>query len=296
MLKSIESVINELSAKIARKILELNGKPPAAVLLIGGGSLMPGLSEYIAGNLELPKERVGVKGREGLKNILGSEDFSGPFSVTPIGIAVNSLKGTHLSSYKVYINEKPINILAKDKPTVLDALLYAGKSSAEIFGRPGLAKTFTLNGKLVVAKGQMPKPAIISMDGKSADINTPVHDGAVIDFTPAQDGKNASAKVKDYITDTDKMIIKINGRDFLIDPDVKISGRLVPPEEEIPEGASVTIHPKDMILSDIFNLISFKPESMTGKLTMKVNGIDAGFATPIKNNDEIDIFWENIPK
>lgn len=134
------------------------------------------------------------------------------------------------------------------------------------------------------------------MDGKSADTNTPVHDGAVIDFTPAQDGKNASAKVKDYITDTDKMIIKINGRDFLIDPDVKISGRLVPPEEEIPEGASVTIHPKDMILSDIFNLISFKPESMTGKLTMKVNGIDAGFATPIKNNDEIDIFWENIPK
>lgn len=295
LLKSIDSAANELSANIARKILELNGKPPAAVLLIGGGSLMPGLSEHIAGNLELSKERVGVKGREGLKNINGCEDFSGPFSVTPIGIAVNSLKGAHLSSYKVYINEKPINILAQDKPTVLDALLYAGKSSAEIFGRPGLAKTFNLNGKLVIVKGQMPKPATVAMDGKSVELNTPIHDGAVIDFNPAQDGKEASAKIKDYITENDKMFIKINGRDFSIDPIVKISGHLASPEEEIPDDAFVTIEPKDMILSDIFNLISFKPEGMIGKVTIKINGRDAGFASPIKNNDEIDIFWENIP-
>ena len=77
--KSIEPVMNELSVNIARKILELNGKPPAAVLLIGGGSLMPGLSEYIAAHLELSKERVGVKGREGLNNVQGCEDFTGPF-------------------------------------------------------------------------------------------------------------------------------------------------------------------------------------------------------------------------
>lgn len=105
VLLAIDSVIRELSAKIARKIVELNGKAPAAVMLIGGGSILPNLSDYIAGNLELPKERVGVKGREGLKNIHGCEEFSGPFSVTPIGIAVNSLKGAHLSSYKVYIDE-----------------------------------------------------------------------------------------------------------------------------------------------------------------------------------------------
>lgn len=296
LLKSIDSVIKELSANIARKILELNGKPPAAVLLIGGGSLMPGLPECIAGNLELPKERVGVKGREGLKNICGCEEFCGPFSVTPIGIAVNSLNGTHLSSYKVYINEKPINILAQSKPTVLDALLYAGKSSAEIFGRPGLAKTFSINGRPIIVKGEMPNPSIVLMDGKSVDLNAPVHDGAVINFSPAQDGKDAVARLKDFIDDSDKMRIKINGREFLIDPVVKISGQTVSPEEEIPDNAVVTIQPREMILSDIFNLISFKPESMTGKLTMKINGVEAGFASPVTYNDEIDIFWENIPK
>lgn len=296
VLLAIDSVIRELSAKIARKIVELNGKAPAAVMLIGGGSILPNLSDYIAGNLELPKERVGVKGREGLKNIHGCEEFSGPFSVTPIGIAVNSLKGAHLSSYKVYIDEKPINILAQDNPTVLDALLYSGKSSAEIFGRPGLAKTFHLNGKLVIVKGQMPQAATVVMDGRRVDLNTPVQDGAVIKFNPAQDGKMASAKIKDYVTDSDKVFIKINGREFTVEPIAKISGQLASLEDEIPDDAFVTIEPRDMILSDIFNLISFKPESMTGKLTMKINGQDASFTSAVNNNDEIDIYWENMHK
>lgn len=296
IIETISPIINELSAKIARKILELNGKTPAAVLMIGGGSLMPGLPESLAAHLEIPKERVGVKGREGLNDIQGCEDFTGPFSVTPIGIAINSLKGAHLSSYKVYINEKPINILAQDNPTVLNALLYSGKSSAEIFGRPGLAKTFKLNGKLKIVKGEMAKPAIVTMNGKNVDLNEPIKDGAVISFIPAEDGKAGSSKIKEYISDEDRISLKINGRNFIIDPVIKVSGRTMSPEEEIPDDALITIEPRDMILSDVFSIISFKPEGMAGKLVMKINGIDAGFADPIKDNDEIDIYWENLTR
>lgn len=296
IIETISPIINELSAKIARKILELNGKTPAAVLMIGGGSLMPGLPESLAAHLEIPKERVGVKGREGLNDIQGCEDFTGPFSVTPIGIAINSLKGAHLSSYKVYINEKPINILAQDNPTVLNALLYSGKSSTEIFGRPGLAKTFKLNGKLKIVKGEMAKPAIVTMNGKNVDLNEPIKDGAVISFIPAEDGKAGSSKIKEYISDEDRISLKINGRNFIIDPVIKVSGRTMSPEEEIPDDALITIEPRDMILSDVFSIISFKPEGMAGKLVMKINGIDAGFADPIKDNDEIDIYWENLTR
>ena len=57
----------------------------------------------------------------------------------------------------------------------------------------------------------------------------------------------------------------------------------------------ITIKPRDMILSDIFNILSLKPKGVTGRLFMKKNGIDAGFADPLKNNDKIDIYWENIP-
>ena len=99
-IKSVEPTINKLSTNIARKIVELNGKTPAAVICIGGGSLMPGLAEYIAAYLELPKDYAGIRGREGLSFISGCEDFTGPFSVTPIGIAINALEGTHLSFIK----------------------------------------------------------------------------------------------------------------------------------------------------------------------------------------------------
>ena len=79
VIQSIKPTVNKLSANIARKIVELNGKTPAAVLCIGGGSLMPGLAEYLAAYLELSKDRVGVKGREGLGFVIGCEDFTGPF-------------------------------------------------------------------------------------------------------------------------------------------------------------------------------------------------------------------------
>ena len=75
VIDSVNSAVNELSSKIARKIMELNGKAPVAVLCIGGGSLMPGLPEHIAAHLELTKERVGVKGRENLNFVDGNEDF-----------------------------------------------------------------------------------------------------------------------------------------------------------------------------------------------------------------------------
>ena len=49
-----------------------------------------------------------------------------------------------------------------------------------------------------------------------------------------------------------------------------------------------------MILSDIFNQISFEPRDVKGNLVIKINGMPAGFASEVENNDEIDIFWENV--
>lgn len=201
-----------------------------------------------------------------------------------------------MTSYKVYINKKLVNILTQKKPTVFDALVHGGKSAAEIMGRPGLAKTFKLNGKLIVIKGKMAKPAIVTMDGKNVDLKQPIHDGAVIAFKPAIHGEMAEARIKEYIPEDKKTHLKINDRDFTIDPIIEISGQRVSSETKIPDDAIVTMRPRNMILSDVFNIISFNPETIAGKLVMKINGQDAGFADPIKNNDKIDIFWGNMHK
>lgn len=290
---AIKSTIQKLAAKIARKILELNGKPPAAVICIGGGSLMPKVTEYIAYNLELPKQRVGIKGRESIAFIKGNDNLSGPFYITPIGIAVNALSGTYLSFIQVYVNNKPVHILGQNHSTILDALLYTGYSSSQIFGKPGMAKTFTLNGKIKIIRGTMAKPGKVFIDGKKADFDTKIWDKAIIDFTPAEDGKPGRARVKDFITKEYMTNITVNGRDLSIEPIVEVNGKKVDLNYEIPDDAKVVVSKRNMIFSDIFNIISFDIKDVKGNLTMEVNGKKVGFASKIEDGDDIKIHWQN---
>ncbi|MDI3480487.1 MAG: hypothetical protein PWQ97_142 [Tepidanaerobacteraceae bacterium] len=295
ILDAIKTSIYQLSSEIARKIMSLNGKAPAAVICVGGGSLLPGLMESIASQLDLPKERVGIRTRESITFIRGEEELSGPFAVTPLGIAVNALEGTTLSFINVKVNDVTVNLLGQDRPTVLKALLHAGIAPSSVYGLPGMALTFKINGQIKVVKGKMAKPAKIIVNGKKAELDTIISDGDIITFEPAVDGEPGKAKIADYISDEYKMKIKINGRDFDLYPDIIMNGKSASPEEDIIDNASITIKPKDIILSEIFNIIDFKPESMSGKIVMKINGCEAGFASPVKDGDEIDVYWENIP-
>lgn len=295
ILETVKTSTYQLSSEIAQKILGLNGRAPAAVICVGGGSLMPGLMECIASQLDLPKERVGIRSRESITFISGQEELSGPFAVTPVGIAVNALEGTTLSFINVKVNDETINILGQDKPTVLKALLHAGFSPALVYGIPGMALTFKIKGEMKVVKGKMAKPAEIMVNGEKAGPDTLISDGDAITFKPAVDGEPGRAKLADFINDEDKIKIIINGRDFTINPDIIMDGKPASPEEDIVDNASITIKTKNIILSDIFNIIDFKPESVSGKLIMKINGCDAGFASAVKNGDHIDVYWENIP-
>ncbi len=295
ILELIRDTIFLLSSKIALRIIELNGKPPAAVLLVGGGSLMPNLSEFIAENLELPIERVAVKGRESLSMIKGEDSLSGPFAVTPVGIAVNAFEGPKLSFIRVKVNDRQIILLGQERPTVLKALLHAGYASAEIFGKPGMALTFKLNGRIMTVRGKMAQPAVITIDGETVDLDTVVNDNDVVKFIPARYGEPASAKVRNFISDKDIVKIYINERQFQVDPLVQINGKPRSLDDDIPDNAQVTIKPKQLILSDVFNIISFKPGNMSGKLVMKINGCNGNFSSPINSGDKVDVYWQNIP-
>jgi len=57
-----------------------------------------------------------------------------------------------------------------------------------------MALTFTLNGKIQIVKGEMATPGVITMNGKNADFDDIVHDGAVISLKPPIDGSPAKLK------------------------------------------------------------------------------------------------------
>ncbi len=50
---------------------------------------------------------------------------------------------------------------------------------------------------------------------------------------------------------------------------------------------------KDYIFVDIFNLIDFDPHDSRGRMVVtRINGKQCGYADPIKENDEVEVFWE----
>lgn len=68
-----EAVVEEITRKISEKIVKLNGdKPVSAAFVVGGGGKIPDFTEKLAEYLELPKERVALRGEEvlGFVNIL----------------------------------------------------------------------------------------------------------------------------------------------------------------------------------------------------------------------------------
>ncbi|TYP57609.1 cell division FtsA domain-containing protein [Thermosediminibacter litoriperuensis] len=296
IMETVKEAVWDLSARIAGRILELNGRPPAAVLCVGGGSLLPGLQEAIAANLEIPKDRVGVKTLESIQFVKGcGSGLSGPFAVTPVGIGANALEGTTLSFIKVYVNDGAVHILGRDKPTVFQALIHAGFSSARIFGLPGPALTFRLNGELKVVPGSLGKPAVITVDGLQAGLDDPVKEGARIMIEEARPGDPGRARVRDFINDEHRVLIYINGREIPVEPLVEINDREAGPQDEITGDSSVVIRKRELIVSDIFNIIDFDLRGVSGCLVIKVNKRPATFTTPLSNGDAVEIFWENVP-
>ncbi len=103
--------VQVLADKIARKILELNGgAPPKGVILIGGGSLTPGLAETLAQSLSLPSTLVRVRNRSSLENIVGVPDFHGPQTITPMAIGVTHLDGRGMQLIRVSVNEQQLQV------------------------------------------------------------------------------------------------------------------------------------------------------------------------------------------
>ncbi|OYO84429.1 hypothetical protein CG709_15105, partial [Lachnotalea glycerini] len=66
----VNPMIENITQEIAKKIIELNGgKSVSAVFVVGGGGKIKGFVESLSKYLNLPKERVALRGEEVLGDI-----------------------------------------------------------------------------------------------------------------------------------------------------------------------------------------------------------------------------------
>lgn len=249
----LESRVRELAHEISSSILVLNGKATDAVLCVGGGSLTPDLVQYLAEALEIPKNRVGIRTRASAPQVIGEFGcLQGPQAVTPLGIAYHSLITPPLPFIKVTVNGRELGLWNIGDIDVADALLSAGISLNNAYGRPGMGKTIEINGYLKVFKGEMGTAPLIRVNGQEASLDTPLIDNDQIEYVKGEDGEDASVKLINIDAGASGYVF-LNGERLELKPEFTVNGQEWDENEEIPDRSQVKIH-RISRLGDILGL------------------------------------------
>lgn len=231
-------VVDSIAQEVSAKIRELNGdKTVSACFVVGGGGKIHGFTEKLAEDLDLPEERVALRGEEVLGDVtFEQEDIKkDPLLVTPIGICLNYYDQRN-NFIMVRFNGERIKLYDNNRLTIVDAALQAGFSNDELFPKRGTPINFTVNGVARLVRGEAGEGAVVTMNGKPASINTPLEPNSEIVIEPSKAGEAAVYKISQLDEYNHSVItFVINGRKVSCPRFVQVNGRLEPEDYSIRE-------------------------------------------------------------
>lgn len=231
-------VVDNIAQEVSAKIRELNGdKTVSACFVVGGGGKIHGFTEKLAEDLDLPEERVALRGEEVLGDVtFEQEDIKkDPLLVTPIGICLNYYDQRN-NFIMVRFNGERIKLYDNNRLTIVDAALQAGFPNDELFPKRGTPINFTVNGVARLVRGEAGEGAVVTMNGKPASINTPLEPNSEIVIEPSTAGEAAEYKIS-QLDEYNHSVITfiINGRRVSCPRFVQVNGRLEPEDYSIRE-------------------------------------------------------------
>ena len=210
----VASPIASLTHDIATKIKALNGgKPVSAIFIVGGGGKIKGFSEALAKETGLTKERVALRGEEVLGEITFKESniVKDSTLVTPIGICLNYYEQNNNFIF-AKCNGDLVKLYDNGKLTVMDAASGIGIANEKIFPRRGRELEFTVNGERRLIRGEVGESAVITVNGQSASITTPIIRNDVIVVKESTAGRDARASVSDLAEARRTISFFVNGK------------------------------------------------------------------------------------
>ncbi|MGY0694764.1 cell division protein FtsA [Virgibacillus sp. FSP13] len=210
LVNDIASGVEKLANGITEKIIQLNSKSPKAVMLVGGGSLTPGITQALATKLQLPANRVAVRGIDAIPNITKADNLPlGPDYVTPIGIAI-AAKQNPVHYVSVDVNNRTIRMFEMKQLTVGDCFIQAGIEINKWYGKPGIASIVTVNGKEITLPGEYGNAPLIQLNDSPSSVDSYVANGDKITIKKGQDGKNPHVSLAELIGETSALTIYYN--------------------------------------------------------------------------------------
>ncbi len=238
----VQPTVDKITTEVAAKIKELNGdKTVSACFVVGGGGKIHGFTEALAEKLELPAERVALRGEEVLKEVnFEQEDIKkDPLLVTPIGICLNYYEQKN-NFIMVRFNGERLKLYDNNRLTIVDAALQTGFPNDQLFPKRGTPINFTVNGAARIARGEAGEPAIVTLNGDPANINTPLVPNCEITIEPSTAGEDAVytvGQLEEY--HEANITVYVNGKMIVCPKFVQVNGSLEPASYEIKEGDEI---------------------------------------------------------
>ncbi len=264
--KLTEPLVDKMTTEVAAKIKELNGEQSvSATFIVGGGGKIHGFDQMLAQKLELPQERVALRGAEVLKEVTFLQDDieKDPLLVTPVGICLNYYEQKN-NFIMVRFNGERLKLYDNNKLTIVDAAIQAGFPNDQLFPKRGREINFTVNGRPRIVRGDAGEAAIIRMNDRPASINTPIEPNCVITIEPSTAGREAHylvGQLEEYHSST--ITFEVNGKLITCPRYVEVNGILEPPTYEIKE--------HDAIVTRSFYTVAQLAEFMDVELDMSAD-------------------------
>nr|NNM91459.1 pilus assembly protein PilM [Bacilli bacterium] len=266
--ESIRHSIESLATHIAQEILKQNnGKTPSAVMIIGGGAKTPLIESLLAENLGLTPDRVRIRNRASISNVVGCEEqLEGSEAVTPIGIALAS-SFSEITPITVNVKGTSTRLFAFHPLTVGDALLEAGVDVRDLKAKPGSAIVVEVNGQIRSVRGTLGKHGYALRNGEPVELAELLSATDVIDVVMPEHGLDAKATLQDVINEQDTMTITINDKDYSLESTYLINGN--------PSRKTTVLHDRDQIVSHPISigelLVDHLNLTLYHSLTVQVN-------------------------
>ncbi len=288
----IEPTIKSLAELICERILQVNGKVPSAVFLVGGGSQTPGLRTMVAEALKINENMVAVGGNVYIKRMFeSSEDILCPDYATPLGIALTAVMQNEADTFSVTINDKRLHLFNIWDNSALGVLQMGGYRYSQIIGRNGKAITYELNGQRKTVYGGLPTPASIEINGKESSLSSVVKPGDIINFNPSKHGKNAEVKLCDVVGHPEAFEVVLDGVNVTVGETVRVNGIEKDMDYSLVGGERITVE-AIKTLEDLCRYASFSGK----KYELFVNDEKKDTSYILENGDEITVLLKKEEK
>ena len=287
MLEVIKPVIVSMTEQVSDKIRELNGdKSVSAVFVVGGGGKIPGYTDALSMHLDIPRERVALRGKEVMEKVhfLERETEKDSLLVTPIGICLSFYEQSNSFIFVTFNNHR-IKLYDNSKLAVVDAAMHSEFPNEDLFPKRGRELRFTVDGKSRMIRGELGEASVITVNGAPADIYTPIHANDVIHVQESTAGKAAVLEIRKLPEYKAVITVEVNEKTVSLPKFANVNGRLQSGYYDIKENDEIEM----LNFYTVQQIAEFMDVMLNREMNIYVNNKLADMDTKVYEN--FSVIW-----